>query len=149
MSADAAGGPQQWAMSSTLPARSRPVVPWRGAGVLAVLLATSGCDGGRPVDAQAAGSDQQIERGRVLLAQYQCGSCHAIPGVADARGSQAGALDVFGARSYIAGRLPNSLPVLAAWIADPRALVPTTTMPSMGASADDALAMAAYLNALE
>ena len=149
MSADAAVGPQQWAMSSTLPARPRPVVPWRGAGVLALLLATVGCDGGRPLAAQTAGSEQQIERGRVLLAQYQCGSCHAIPGVADARGRQAGTLEAFSARSYIAGRLPNELPVLAAWIADPRALVPTTSMPAMGASAGDALAMAAYLDALE
>jgi mono/diheme cytochrome c family protein len=117
--------------------------------MLALLLATSGCDGGRPSAAQAADRQQQIERGRVLLAQYQCGSCHTIPGVADARGRQAGTLDAFGSRSYIAGRLPNELPVLAAWIADPRALVPATTMPAMGASADDALAMAAYLNALE
>lgn len=149
MSADAADGPQQWAMPSTLPARSRPVVPRCSAGALVLLLALGGCDGGRPFAAQAADRAPQIERGRVLLAQYQCGSCHAIPGVADARGRQAGTLDAFGSRSYIAGRVPNELAVLAAWIADPRALVPTTTMPSMGASADDALAMAAYLNALE
>lgn len=121
----------------------------RGAGTLVMLLVLGGCDGGRPFAAQAADRAPAIERGRVLLAQYQCGSCHTIPGVADARGRQAGTLDAFGSRSYIAGRLPNELPVLAAWIADPRALVPTTTMPSMGASADDALAMAAYLSALE
>ena len=149
MSADAAAGPQQWAMFSTPLAGPRPLVPWRGAGVLVTLLVLGGCDGDKQGAVREAVTAERIERGRVLLAQYQCGSCHAIPGVADARGSQAGTLDGFGARSYIAGRLPNELPVLAAWIADPRALVPATTMPAMGASADDALAMAAYLNALE
>lgn len=136
-------------MFSTPLAGPRPLVPWRGAGVLVMLLVLGGCNGGKQGAVGEAVTAGRIERGRVLLTQYQCGSCHAIPGVADARGRQAGALDGFGQRSYIAGRLPNELPFLAAWIADPHALVPTTTMPSMGASADDALAMAAYLHALE
>jgi len=86
-----------------------------------------------------------VERGKLLLAQYQCGSCHAIPGVASAGGHFAASLHGFGRRSYIAGRLANRPELLAQWIARPQALVPGTLMPSMGVPAEDAQAMAAYL----
>lgn len=85
------------------------------------------------------------ERGRLLLAQYQCGSCHGIPGVASAGGRVASSLKGFGARSYIAGRLANRPQTLARWIQEPKALVPDTQMPSMGVSPADARDMAAYL----
>ncbi len=90
-----------------------------------------------------------VERGRMLLAQYQCGSCHAIPGVASARGEVAQSLKAWRLRSYIAGRLPNKPDVLAQWIAAPQALVPGTAMPSMGVAPADAQAMAAYLFSLD
>lgn len=93
-------------------------------------------------------ADLAVERGRVLLAQYQCGSCHAIPGVASAGGRVAQPLAAWGARSYIAGRLPNRADVLARWIVAPAALVPGTLMPSMGVAPADAQAMAAYLLSL-
>jgi len=108
-------------------------VPLRPA-VLAALVAACAC-------AQAAGA----ERGRQLLAQYQCGSCHGIPGVASAGGGVASSLEGFGRRSYIAGRLPNRADVLARWIEQPKALVPDTAMPAMGVSPADARDMAAYL----
>lgn len=85
------------------------------------------------------------ERGRLLLAQYQCGSCHSIPGVASAGGRVASSLKGFGARSYIAGRLANRPQTLARWIQDPKALVPDTAMPNMAVTPDDARDMAAYL----
>lgn len=90
-----------------------------------------------------------VERGRALLAQYQCGSCHAIPGVPASRGRVAQPLDAWRHRSYIAGRLPNRPEVLARWIAAPQSLVPDTRMPSMGVSPQDAQAMAAYLFTLD
>ncbi len=89
------------------------------------------------------------ERGRRLLAQYQCGSCHTIPGVASAGGRTAASLHGFGSRSYIAGRLANGPELLARWIVQPRALVPDTRMPSMGVSPADASDMAAYLMELK
>lgn len=90
----------------------------------------------------------QLERGRQLMAQYQCGSCHTIPGVLDARGLAASPLGGFGRRSYIAGRIPNDPQLLQAWIVDPRALVPDTRMPAMGVSRHQARDIAAYLLAL-
>lgn len=108
-----------------------------------------GCDAGERGLPHDAASSQRVARGQGLLAQYQCGSCHAIPGVDAAQGVAGPPLAAFGRRSYIAGHLPNRPDTLARWIESPAALVPGTTMPSMGASAEDARAMAAYLLALE
>jgi len=122
--------------------------PWRVALLYAALAALWGCSPGeKPVDRAAVPPAPQarVERGRILLAQYQCGSCHAIPGVASARGQAAGSLAAFGRRSYIAGRLANGPELLAQWIAEPQALVPGTPMPSMGVPPAEARDMAAYL----
>ena len=92
--------------------------------------------------------EHRVEAGRALLEQYQCGSCHVIPGVRAARGSFGPTLEAFGVRGYIAGQIPNTAPLLQRWLQQPSALVPGTLMPAMGVSADDAQAMAAYLLAL-
>ena len=86
-----------------------------------------------------------LQRGQQLLAQYQCGSCHAIPGVASAGGQVTSSLAGFGRRSYIAGRLANRPDLLAQWIVQPQAQVHGTQMPAMGVAPADAQAMAAYL----
>ena len=104
--------------------------------------------GGR-AGAQSAGPiEGDAERGRLLMAQYQCGRCHAIPGVAGSRGRLAVPLDAFGARSYIAGRIPNRPAALVRWIVDPPSLVPGTAMPNLGVSAGEAHDIAAYLGRL-
>jgi cytochrome c len=87
--------------------------------------------------------------GQRLITQYQCGSCHAIPGVAAARGRLGPSLQAFGKRSYIAGRVPNRPEALAQWLVAPASLVPDTAMPSMGVSPEEARHMAAYLGQLE
>jgi cytochrome c len=97
----------------------------------------------------AAARADEAERGKRLIAQYQCGSCHTIPGVASARGTVAQPLAGWKHRSYIAGRVPNNRAALAQWIASPPSLVPHTAMPSMGVTPADAALMAAYLFTLE
>ena len=119
------------------------------AGVIAMALCVSmlaACgrdDTGAP---RVAGGD--AARGAALMAQYQCGACHAIPGVQAATGDGGPSLDRFGRRSYIAGRLPNVPDRLVAWIIDPPALVPGTRMPAMGVSENDARHIAAALYTL-
>lgn len=90
-------------------------------------------------------SGNDADRGRELLAHYQCGACHEIPGVRNARGRLGPTLARFSSRAYIAGEVPVDAATLAAWLVDPRSLVPATQMPAMGVSRDDAAAMAAYL----
>lgn len=90
-----------------------------------------------------------VERGRSLLVQYRCGSCHTIPGVPASRGQVAAPLSGWSQRSYIAGRLPNKPDVLVRWIVEPQSLVPGTLMPDMGVSPEEAQAMASYLYSLD
>jgi cytochrome c len=110
-------------------------------GLALAACALAGCGQGTPAPAPEA----SVERGRLLLSQYQCGSCHAIPGVASAQGRVAASLEGFGERSYIAGRVANRPELLARWIAKPQSLVPGTPMPDMGVPPEAARDMAAYL----
>jgi cytochrome c len=112
-----------------------------------LALAVLGCCAG--VAAEEPPRSERVERGRDLLAQYQCGACHTIPGVRAARGLVAPPLAAWSKRSYVAGRLPNRPELVARWIAAPQALVPGTSMPSMGVSPAEAEAMAAYLFTLK
>ena len=114
--------------------------------LLVLALFAGGCEPEEPRDRAPSA---QRERGRLLLAQYQCGSCHTIPDVQAARGRTGPTLAAFGRRSYIAGHVPNGAEPLVRWIVAPAALVPGTTMPAMGVSPEDARDMAAYLLALE
>lgn len=108
----------------------------------------AGCSG-EPSQLHERQDAQQAERGKRLLAQYQCGSCHTIPGVAASRGMAGPNLEAFSRRSYIAGNVPNQPETLRQWLVDPRSLIPATTMPSMGVSPEDARAMASYLHTLQ
>jgi cytochrome c2 len=92
---------------------------------------------------------EDLGRGRTLLVEFRCGTCHAIPGVPGAHAQVAQPLTAWSRRSYIAGRLANRPEVLARWIAAPQSLVPGTMMPRMGASPEQAQAMAAYLFSLD
>lgn len=107
------------------------------------LSLLAGCSRDEPKAPRVAGGDPV--RGRALMAQYQCGACHAIPDVAAARGTAGPTLAEFWQRSYIAGQIPNLPEPLVAWIVNPPAMVPGTRMPVMGVSEADARHMAAAL----
>jgi cytochrome c1 len=89
------------------------------------------------------------ERGAELITRYGCGSCHTIPGIDRADGLVGPPLTRFGARSYIAGELPNNAENLQHWISNPQAVEPGTAMPNLGVSAIDAQDIAAYLYTLD
>jgi cytochrome c1 len=130
-------------MHTAFPPRALAPLP----AALLVLLAA--CDAPDRPDARfVAVEGASAERGQRLLAHYQCGSCHAIPGVPSAAGRSGPPLDAFGRRSYIAGQLPNGPRTLTGWLLDPQALLPQARMPKMGASEADARDMAAYLLSL-
>lgn len=64
-------------------------------------------------------------------------------------GGEAGpSLEHIGRLSYIAGGIPNEPARMVAWLRDPPALKPGTTMPSVGVSEAEARHMAAYLDTL-
>ncbi len=109
-------------------------------------LALAAC-GEAPAPLRVAGGDAKL--GKRLIDQYQCGSCHAIPDVAAARGTAGPPLDHFGRRSYIAGAIPNLPDSLTAWLVHPAAIKPGTSMPDLGVSPGEARHMAAYLYTLQ
>jgi cytochrome c len=106
--------------------------------VILLSIASAGC----------SKSSNDAERGRELVQQYQCGSCHQIPRVNAANGTLAVTLELFGLRSYIAGHVPNTDENLARWLVNPAVVVPGTLMPNMGVTPGDARDIAAYLRQL-
>lgn len=107
-----------------------------------VLGACTSSSGGAP-ERYVAGGD--AERGRRTIREVGCGSCHIVPGVADARGLVGPPLIHWSGRSTIAGELPNNPEQLIAWITDPQAVEPGTDMPNMGLTVAQARDIAAYL----
>jgi cytochrome c2 len=117
----------------------KPVAP-----VLACLLLAA-CGTRSAPSAQVLASRGDPRRGAVLIHQFSCGACHAIPGVRGADGRVGPPLDGFADRSFIAGELPNTAANLERWLRDPPAVEPGTAMPNLGVSEASARDMAAYL----
>jgi cytochrome c len=92
--------------------------------------------------------DGNPQRGKVLIRDYGCGSCHTIPGIYTARGLVGPPLMFFSRRTMIAGELPNSPDNLVRWLRNPKAVEPGTAMPDLGLSNDQAQDIAAYLYTL-
>jgi cytochrome c len=114
----------------------------RAGALLPLLVIMAACGGEGEAGRQVTGN---VENGRLLLQQYGCGSCHAIPGVANARGNVGPTLAGVGRRVYIGGFLPNTPENMARWIVSPRAIDPLTAMPDLQVPALHASDMVAYL----
>ncbi len=113
---------------------------------LSMVLA--GCTGGRQVPPYFVEGSGNAGRGKKLIADYGCGSCHTIPGIYTARGVVGPPLFFFSRRTMIAGELPNSPENLVRWIKNPKAVEPGTAMPDLGLSDEQARDIAAYLYTL-
>jgi cytochrome c len=111
--------------------------------IAVVLAATAGCSSepgpGAPGDERA---------GRAAMERHQCGACHVIPGVADARGTVGPPLTRYRERVYLAGKFPQDPALLARWIRDAPSMDPRTAMPATGVTEDEARNIAAYLSRL-
>lgn len=112
--------------------------------LIALAAALAGC--GEPARTFVPG---EPEKGRLLLRQFGCGSCHDIPGVADAKGRVGPPLKGIGGRVYVAGVLPTTPENMAAFIREPQRHAPRTRMPNLGVGAEHARDMVAYLYTLE
>jgi cytochrome c2 len=112
--------------------------------LLAVLLLLLGCEEAEPPPhLRIAGAD--AERGRALLLEHGCGSCHVIPGVRGAVAWVGPPLTEWARRGYVAGRLPNAPANLVAWLRDPQAISPGSAMPNLGLTLEQAQDAAAFL----
>lgn len=131
----------------SVPSRA-PILPW----ILAVIAASaflSACAAPVDADKQAASlTGGNPRRGRDLVAEYGCDTCHTIPGVRSARGLVGPPLTSIGARIYIGGHVPNTPLNMMSWIQHPHAHEPHTAMPEMGVSDANARDLAAFMYTL-
>ena len=95
---------------------------------------------------QSTGGDPKV--GEHLIYAYGCGSCHEIPGVAEANGTVGPSLGGFGSRVYVAGLLVNTPDNLLRWVSQPQEVDPGSAMPDLGVSKGQARDIAAYLYTL-
>jgi len=121
---------------------------WRWIAALGLTAALAGCDAQPPAPVWGDfGGD--AGRGRIAITRAGCGSCHEIPGVADAHGLSGPPLTRFARRTVVAGLLPNTPENLVRWLREPQAVVPNNAMPDTGLSDAQARDVAAYLYALD
>lgn len=115
---------------------------------LAAAVLVSACVGGRSETGYAPAVGGDARRGAQVIRQFNCGSCHTIPGIRGANGVVGPPLYFFSRRTYIAGELPNSGENLVRWVRDPRSVEPGTAMPKLGLDDQQARDVAAYLYTL-
>jgi len=117
----------------------------RARSALAALaaLGLAGCGGHEDPGLATATGD--AARGREAILREGCGTCHVIPGIAQAVGVTGPALGEPGRTAYVAGVLPNVGDALVRFIRDPQAVDPRTAMPNLGISEAEANDIVAYL----
>ncbi|WP_027194815.1 cytochrome c oxidase subunit II [Paraburkholderia sprentiae] len=100
------------------------------------------------VAAALSPSDGLAQRGLQIFEQSSCANCHTVRGTS-AQGTLGPDLTHLMSRQTIAaGVLSNTQQNLAAWIRDPNAVKPGTTMPTVPLSASDRQALVAWLGTL-
>lgn len=116
--------------------------PWLPLALVAAMLAgLQACD--RDPAPGAAGGDPQ--HGRELFVGYGCGACHQVSGVRQAVGRVGPDLDDLPDQRMVAGQLPNTPELVAAFIQNPQQTAPGTGMPDVGVTAEDAADLVAFL----
>ena len=99
----------------------------------------AGATAARAADARA---------GKHLVAQYMCGTCHQIPGVAGADRNVGPPLGGVADRTFIGGVLRNTPENMVRWLLDPQRVAPSSAMPNLHMSEADAQDIAAFLATL-
>lgn len=128
-------------------------MPWaieswiqKGGAAVVTLLSLAACDAA-PIESPVA-ADDQIVRGEAAARRLGCGACHDMPGVNWPKGKVGPPLEHFGERALIAGAVPNEPALLAKFLRDAPAIVPTSAMPAIPMSDTDADDIAAWLGSL-
>ena len=135
-------------IAPTAPIYARPGLIGGLALIVAALL---GCTNDTISEAERAALQDigDPKRGKRVLEQYACVTCHKVPGVVGADVWVGPPLDGFAHRKYIAGVLPNTPDNLIRWLISPPSVDPLTAMPDMHLKEDHARDLAAYLYTLD
>jgi cytochrome c2 len=114
--------------------------------VVALLLISCGEDPKFAAGELVIGGDPS--RGKALILQFGCPSCHTIPGIRGADGLVGPPLTKIALRTYLAGRIENTPENMARWIVDPKQIDEKTAMPVTGVSPEDARHIVRFLYTL-
>lgn len=98
---------------------------------------------------EASPVDGDTKRGKQLIEQYGCNSCHIVPGIDGAKGMVGPSLEHIASRQIIASKLTNSPGNLTSYIQNPQISDPQNAMPNLGVKPDEARDIAAYLYTLK
>ena len=119
---------------------------WLGV-LVALLIGLASCK--QEVERTAAAiTGGEPGRGKQVIRQYGCASCHTIPGIPGANALVGPSLEQIASRMYIAGVLSNTPENMLRWLQNPPAVDPLTAMPNLGVTEADARDMAGYLYTL-
>jgi cytochrome c len=113
--------------------------------IVILILLLAACK--RPESAAPVAGD--ANRGKQLIEQYGCNSCHIVPGIDGAKGMVGPSLEHVASRQIIAAKLPNSQPNMTAYIQNPQMTNPDNAMPNLGVKPDEARDIVAYLYTLK
>ncbi len=116
--------------------------------LILLTIAVSGCAHHDTAALPEGTTSDSVNRGEHLLYAYNCGACHRIPGISEAKGTVGPPLRGFANRDYIAGSLVNTPENLVRWIKDPQQIESGTAMPKLGVTDEQAHDMGAYLYTL-
>ncbi len=111
------------------------------AAILAAAAAVLGACG----EEEGPVPNARAERGRALIEQHGCGTCHVIGGVDGANGRIGPPLTNFKDNRMVAGQLQNTPENVVRFILEPRRFDPQTAMPDVGLTPEQAMAVAEYL----
>jgi cytochrome c2 len=117
-----------------------------GIALLVASVAACGDDTNVRVARELTGGNPA--RGRQLLTDYGCVTCHTIPGVLQAEATVGPPLTRIAMRSYLAGRLQNTPENMMRWIRNPKSVDNQTAMPVTGVTERDSRDIVAYLYTL-
>ena len=85
------------------------------------------------------------DRGKQLIIQYGCTSCHRIPGIQGPKGSIGPPLEKIALHPLIGGKVQNTPQNMIEWLQNPQAFDPASAMPNLGVKPDEAHDITAYL----
>ncbi|CAN5658375.1 c-type cytochrome [soil metagenome] len=88
-------------------------------------------------------------RGRALIREVGCGSCHTIPGISGADSNVGPPLNKIAGRMFIGGVLENNPDNMIRWLQNPPGVDEKTAMPNLGLSEENSRDVAAYLYTLK
>jgi cytochrome c2 len=117
--------------------------------LVTLVLLGAACNRQEPTLQKPAPPVGDAARGKQLVAQYGCTSCHVIPGIDGPRGEVGPSLEHVAVRQLIALKLPNNLPNMMEYLQNPQLAGNQNVMPNLGLKPEEARDIAAYLYTLK